>query len=201
MTAVAGTSLTASTSWSGVSRVHSGVPGHRGDQGVQHRPLLAQAQRRALARRAERDQAIDPGLDQPARMLGGAPGIGAPAGGEGRQRGGVDAGNHRSTSGSDMLLTPSRKTDYCQQVTESRELAGTRRFSPDELVTLGGRALAALGAPADIAAQVARSLVLSNLVGHDSHGVIRLAQYAPWIADGQIRPAAAGAPAPGPQSR
>jgi len=90
-----------------------------------------------------------------------------------------------------MLLTPSRKTDYCQQVTKSEELAGTRRFPPDELVTLAGRALTALGAPADIAAQVARSLVLSNLVGHDSHGVIRLAQYAPWIADGQIRPAAA----------
>ena len=46
---------------------------------------------------------------------------------------------------------------------------------------------------------MARSLVLSNLVGHDSHGVIRLAQYAAWIADGQIRPAAA-ARRPAPQA-
>ncbi|MDX6334692.1 MAG: hypothetical protein QOG05_2032 [Streptosporangiaceae bacterium] len=90
-----------------------------------------------------------------------------------------------------MLLTSSRKTDYCQQVTIGSELAGVRRFPADELVTLADQALTALGAPADIAGQVARSLVLSNLVGHDSHGVIRLAQYAPWIADGQIRPAAA----------
>jgi LDH2 family malate/lactate/ureidoglycolate dehydrogenase len=76
-------------------------------------------------------------------------------------------------------------------VTVSSERDETRRFAADDLVTLADRALNALGAPAGTAGQVARSLVLSNLVGHDSHGVIRLAQYAAWIADGQIRPAAA----------
>lgn len=68
-----------------------------------------------------------------------------------------------------------------------------RRFSADDLAALASQALTALGAPPEIAGQVARSLVLSNLVGHDSHGVIRLAQYADWIADGQIRPAVAPA--------
>jgi LDH2 family malate/lactate/ureidoglycolate dehydrogenase len=76
-------------------------------------------------------------------------------------------------------------------VTVTGELNGIRRYSADELVALAERALTALGAPPEIAGQVARSLVLSNLVGHDSHGVIRLAQYAAWIADGQIRPSAA----------
>lgn len=64
------------------------------------------------------------------------------------------------------------------------------RFAPADLETFTTAALAALGAPAPIARQVAVSLVLSNLVGHDSHGIIRLIQYSGWIADGQIRPAA-----------
>ncbi len=75
-------------------------------------------------------------------------------------------------------------------MTEIRERAGLARFPAGELITLAERALTGLGAPPATAGQVARSLVLSNLVGHDSHGVIRLAQYAAWIADGQIRPAA-----------
>jgi LDH2 family malate/lactate/ureidoglycolate dehydrogenase len=75
-------------------------------------------------------------------------------------------------------------------VTVASERAQAGCFAATELATLAERALAALGTPAGIAGQVARSLVLSNLVGHDSHGVIRLAQYAPWMADGQIRPAA-----------
>ena len=64
------------------------------------------------------------------------------------------------------------------------------RFAPADLETFTTAALAALGAPAPIARQVAVSLVLSNLVGHDSHGIIRLIQYSGWIADGQIHPAA-----------
>ena len=64
------------------------------------------------------------------------------------------------------------------------------RFAPADLETFTTAALAALGAPAPFARQVAVSLVLSNLVGHDSHGIIRLIQYSGWIADGQIRPAA-----------
>jgi uncharacterized oxidoreductase len=34
---------------------------------------------------------------------------------------------------------------------------------------------------------LASHLVLANLVGHDSHGVIRLREYLPWLAEGKVR--------------
>ena len=49
---------------------------------------------------------------------------------------------------------------------------------------------AAAGAPPDIAAVVAESLVMTNLVGHDSHGVLRVKQYINMIRAGMIKPAA-----------
>ena len=49
--------------------------------------------------------------------------------------------------------------------------------------------LEGLGAPAATAHLVATSLALSNLVGHDSHGIVRLLQYSDWVKSGQIRPA------------
>ena len=49
---------------------------------------------------------------------------------------------------------------------------------------------AAAGAPADIAAVVAESLVTTNLFGHDSHGVLRVKQYINMIRAGMIKPAA-----------
>ncbi len=48
---------------------------------------------------------------------------------------------------------------------------------------------AAAGAPADIAAVVAESLVTTNLFGHDSHGVLRVKQYVNMIRDDLIKPA------------
>jgi LDH2 family malate/lactate/ureidoglycolate dehydrogenase len=73
-------------------------------------------------------------------------------------------------------------------------LAGADRlefYPADGLAEYATAALAAQGAPEAIAAQVAGSLVQSNLVGHDSHGVIRLVQYAEFIDAGQVRPSAA----------
>ena len=46
----------------------------------------------------------------------------------------------------------------------------------------------AAGAPKDIASAVAESLVLTNLFGHDSHGVLRVKQYVSMINDGMIKP-------------
>ena len=40
------------------------------------------------------------------------------------------------------------------------------------------------GLGADEARQIAHSLVLSNLMGHDSHGVIRLVQYVQALEEG-----------------
>jgi len=47
----------------------------------------------------------------------------------------------------------------------------------------------AAGTPADIAAVVAESLVTTNLLGHDSHGVLRVKQYIAMIRKGMIQPA------------
>ena len=62
-------------------------------------------------------------------------------------------------------------------------------FAPAYLQDLTARVLVGLGAPSPEAEVVAASLVLSNLVGHDSHGVIRLLQYAGFIDRGQVKPA------------
>jgi uncharacterized oxidoreductase len=48
----------------------------------------------------------------------------------------------------------------------------------------------AAGTPAEDAHLVAASLVKSNLVGHDSHGVVRVRQYLDNIAKGELSPAA-----------
>jgi len=44
------------------------------------------------------------------------------------------------------------------------------------------------GCGADEAKTVARRLVDSNLVGHDSHGVLRVAKYLEWMRDGTLKP-------------
>lgn len=54
------------------------------------------------------------------------------------------------------------------------------------LVDITARILCGLGAPAGHADVVARSLVRSNLVGHDSHGFIRLLEYSRWVARGEL---------------
>lgn len=42
------------------------------------------------------------------------------------------------------------------------------------------------GCGADEAGCIARHLVESNLVGHDSHGVIRVASYVQWLREGKV---------------
>ena len=44
------------------------------------------------------------------------------------------------------------------------------------------------GSHPDEAMTVARRLVDSNLVGHDSHGVLRVAKYLEWMRDGTLKP-------------
>ena len=57
-----------------------------------------------------------------------------------------------------------------------------------ELESLATRIFTALGAPAADAAWVARLLVLANLRGHDSHGAIRIPQYAAAVHAGEVNP-------------
>src|SRR4051794_22748486 len=50
--------------------------------------------------------------------------------------------------------------------------------------------LQATGTPAEQAQLVSDSLVAANLLGHDSHGVLRLKSYVDLVHSGQIMPAA-----------
>ena len=67
---------------------------------------------------------------------------------------------------------------------------GYHVVAPATLQDFTARVFEGLGTPADIAAAVAEHLVRANLSGHDSHGVIRIPQYASWIEQGWIKPAA-----------
>lgn len=57
-----------------------------------------------------------------------------------------------------------------------------------ELERFGTEVFVSLGAPREEAAWVSTLLVRSNLMGHDSHGVLRIPQYVDAIRTGQIRP-------------
>jgi uncharacterized oxidoreductase len=63
-------------------------------------------------------------------------------------------------------------------------------FTPEHLTDIASGVLASAGVPADEAQVIARSLVASNLLGHDSHGVLRLPQYLGMIRDGTVKPGA-----------
>jgi uncharacterized oxidoreductase len=63
-------------------------------------------------------------------------------------------------------------------------------FSAEKLTAFADALFRATGVPDDEAARVAQSLVLANLCGHDSHGMIRVIQYADAIKDGRLKPGA-----------
>jgi uncharacterized oxidoreductase len=56
----------------------------------------------------------------------------------------------------------------------------------ERLRDLATEIFAAAGCGAEEAARIARYLVEANLVGHDSHGVIRIPTYASWLRDGKV---------------
>ncbi|MBX3436967.1 MAG: Ldh family oxidoreductase [Planctomycetaceae bacterium] len=63
-------------------------------------------------------------------------------------------------------------------------------LSASQLLLLSTRLLEGAGVPLAEAQIVAEELVGANMVGHDSHGVMRLMQYCKMIDDGVIRPGA-----------
>src|SRR6476469_6038881 len=63
-------------------------------------------------------------------------------------------------------------------------------FQPDKLRAVGRAVFQAIGAPEHVARRVGDALVDANLVGHDSHGVIRIPQYVAAVRDGEVVPAA-----------
>lgn len=58
----------------------------------------------------------------------------------------------------------------------------------DQLIVLGRRLLEGAGVSSEYATVVAAELAAANLVGHDSHGVMRLVQYVQMIDEGYIHP-------------
>lgn len=69
-------------------------------------------------------------------------------------------------------------------------MVGYRLCSAQPLAKFGAQVFRALGADEDVAAEVANHLVRSNLSGHDSHGVIRIAQYVAQADNGEVIPSA-----------
>jgi LDH2 family malate/lactate/ureidoglycolate dehydrogenase len=63
-------------------------------------------------------------------------------------------------------------------------------FAADELRTITANVFQAAGVPAEVAERVSESLVESNLLGHDSHGVIRIMQYLRDLRRGLVDPQA-----------
>ncbi|MGH3504853.1 MAG: Ldh family oxidoreductase [Nocardioidaceae bacterium] len=66
----------------------------------------------------------------------------------------------------------------------------SKLVQPQDLRRFVDELCRALGADAEIAAEVARHLVAANLAGHDSHGVLRMAQYARGADQGDLVPSA-----------
>jgi uncharacterized oxidoreductase len=65
-----------------------------------------------------------------------------------------------------------------------------RSVPTSDLQATAANILRALGTPDDVALDVADSLVSAQVVGHDSHGLIRLVEYAQFVDSGKVRPAA-----------
>ena len=61
-------------------------------------------------------------------------------------------------------------------------------FDTEPLQTLARDIFAAKGVSDAVADGVAKSLVLGNLRGHDSHGIIRVIEYTSWLDRGWIEP-------------
>lgn len=59
-------------------------------------------------------------------------------------------------------------------------------FQHEELASLAAEMFQAAGCQPEEATRVAEHLVGANLVGHDSHGVIRIPSYIDWLRDGKV---------------
>ena len=69
-------------------------------------------------------------------------------------------------------------------------MSALTHFAPESLEPYVHQVFLALGADDDIAREVARHLIRANLSGHDSHGVMRVAQYIKQTDAGDLIPTA-----------
>jgi hydroxycarboxylate dehydrogenase B len=61
-------------------------------------------------------------------------------------------------------------------------------FAPDRLAAFAKDIFRAAGSDAEEAATIADHLVEANLVGHDSHGAVRIRKYVDWARAGMVLP-------------
>jgi uncharacterized oxidoreductase len=61
-------------------------------------------------------------------------------------------------------------------------------IADEKLAQLGTAMMVAAGAAPDVAQRVVQHLVNANLVGVDSHGIIRLTDYVSWLREGKAAP-------------
>ncbi|AVT39665.1 Ldh family oxidoreductase [Plantactinospora sp. BB1] len=106
--------------------------------------------------------------------------------GEDRDQTGDRATAHRSPSWS--TVPTSRAPD--QPAAGADDGVTPVAVAADELVEIAARILVTAGSPEPAARAVAVSLVESDLVGHDSHGVRRLVPYVDAVRGGMIDPSA-----------
>ena len=66
----------------------------------------------------------------------------------------------------------------------------TLNFNVEDLKEFTARVFFGCGAPHDEALMIADHLVKANLMGYDSHGIIRICQYVPEVRNGRIIPGA-----------
>src|SRR5215475_14480882 len=64
----------------------------------------------------------------------------------------------------------------------------TTRYKPRALRRFAAEIFQAAGSDADEADAIADHLVEANLVGHDSHGVVRVKKYVDWARQGLVLP-------------
>ncbi len=62
------------------------------------------------------------------------------------------------------------------------------RIDAATLIDFSAAIFVASKIPPEVARRVSESLVLANLSGHDSHGVIRIIEYVDWTARGWVNP-------------
>ncbi|MBL8699130.1 MAG: Ldh family oxidoreductase, partial [Alphaproteobacteria bacterium] len=63
-----------------------------------------------------------------------------------------------------------------------------KHIKDDTLRRFVGAVFAKAGSTTHEADMIARRLVDSNLMGHDSHGVVRVTSYIGWLKEGKIHP-------------
>lgn len=63
-------------------------------------------------------------------------------------------------------------------------------LTAEQLAAIGTTLFDAVGSPHDESVWVAETLVRANLVGHDSHGIVRFTQYVDQVRNGEVKPGA-----------